>query len=211
MLAGIQKALSDAFPEHQFSYIVAGTSTSLRSLKDNLIPFAITHNPDNEKKLTTEGMFARYPLYANDFLIVGPEESDLDCDSMKECLESIFSLKLPFTSRGDQSGTHLFELDRWAELGIEPTENDFYQQASGGAASSLRICEVTSCFLIVDESTFTKNSKGVLIEIARYPGANIYSLVCSEEACNRDLMPIADWIRDNVPSLSETYGYRPYR
>lgn len=168
--SGVSKAiltrLESAFPNLDLSYSVAGTSQQLRSLEDGLIPFAITHNSDKERALVERGGHLRIEVFANDFLLVGPAGHTLECaeTEIRQCLAFIARSDMAFLSRGDQSGTNIYELSHWDALGIDPALLPRYTVGSGGAASSLRICAVRECFLIVDASSFAKFDSEDLVE-----------------------------------------------
>lgn len=205
----IKAALSENFPETRFSYTVAGTSATLRSLEEGFLPFAVTHNASAEKALAAKGLHKRYPLFSNDFLLVGPNGTGLDCpDGIAPCIAALAKRNLPDLSRGDRSGTHLYELDLWSSLGIAPETLGSYRLASGGAANSLRICAVQACFTIVDEATFESGTYARLVEIARDPASNLYSLMVSNEAETGELAPVIAWLREALPDIAAAHGYR---
>ena len=102
--------MKSVFPTFDLSYSIAGTSQQLRALQDGFVPFAITHNAAKEQELITQGHHKRHILFANDFLFVGPETSSLTCESIDECLTALLHSDAAFLSRGDQSGTHAYEM-----------------------------------------------------------------------------------------------------
>ncbi len=81
--------------------------------------------------------------------------------------------------------------------------------ASGGAANSLRICQIQHCYTLIDESTFYAQSINGLTEIARDMNANIYSLIYAvdfvETAGGGDVIR---WLQSSAGNLSEQFGYK---
>ena len=203
----ILEGLQQEFSELDISYSVAGTSQQLRSVEEGFIPFAITHNAHKEIQLIEGGNHLREELFANDFLLVGPDDYDLECQKIFECLEQIADEGKPFLSRGDQSGTNIYELSVWDDINVDPLVLPSYMWASGGAANSLRICAVQDCFLIIDESSFANLNPQGLIEVARDIGANVYSFVYAVEFAESQHAPIIEWLTAEVPVLSEQFGY----
>ena len=62
----------------------------------------------------------RYPVMYNDFILVGPKSDPAGMKGSKDIVAAFKVIKdksIPFTSRGDRSGTHLAELDLWRMLG----------------------------------------------------------------------------------------------
>lgn len=210
--SGLSRALvaglAAAFPDTDFSYTVSGTSQLLRSLQDGFVPFGITHNAEKEASLVARQAHERIPVFANDFLFVGPKTSTIACMALAECLAKIHTSAEVFLSRGDQSGTHAYELAQWEKLNIDPMLMQNYQVASGGAANSLRLCSVQGCHLIIDESSFAARPNEDLVEIARDEATNVYSLIYSVEFAQNGGATVLDWLREEAPKISVEFGYR---
>ncbi len=121
--SGFAKALLDqlkANPNWNLAYSVAGTSQQLRALEDGFIPFAITHNQEKEQELVSRGHHRREPIFSNDFLLVGPQSDQISCNTIQNCLSMIANKDMPFLSRGDNSGTHIYEMSNWESLAVDP-------------------------------------------------------------------------------------------
>jgi len=79
-------------------------------LIDGIFPFGITHYPVKEKELISLGAHSGEILFTNDFLFVGPHDSPINCSAISDCLKALVDSDQNFLSRGDQSGTHAFEM-----------------------------------------------------------------------------------------------------
>ena len=187
---------------------MAATSQQLRRLSDGFIPFAITHNEKQEVQLLKHNNYVRTPLFKNDFLLVGPNDNNLSCGVIYQCLQQLVNKNKTFLSRGDGSGTHLYELEQWKKASINPKRLEYYLLASGGAANSLRICRIKGCYLIVDETTFNTQHIAELSAVVRAPEANVYSLMYATDFFNAGGAEIINWLTVNVPKLSEQFGYK---
>src|SRR5436309_9072651 len=77
----------------------------------------LSHAPAAERALVDSGYFVRRRLVMhNVFFIVGPPDDPARIRGMRSAvaaLRSIYSLGVPFASRGDRSDTHLRELELW--------------------------------------------------------------------------------------------------
>lgn len=206
--SALLKEMKAAFPSHDLSYSVSGTSQQLRSLQDGILPFGITHNPVKEKELVYLGAHSSEILFTNDFLFVGPPNSPITCSAISDCLKALVDSDQTFLSRGDRSGTHAYEMAQWSAISTDPVLMPNYQVSSGGAANSLRICGIQKCHLIVDESSFSTKQRNGLIEIARASGSNAYSLIYSNKFAEGTGKEILLWIAEEAPKLSEKFGYR---
>lgn len=202
------REMNQAYPDWEFSYAIAGTNQQLRTLKDGLFPFAITHNKAQENRLVAQGRHRREPLFRNDFLLLGPVNQSLNCDSIPQCLRRIAKVNKPFLSRGDHSGTHLFELSSWHFIAINPVMFSAYMIAPGGAANSLRICQIKHCYLLVDESTFIAHPTDNLTEVARSKQANTYSLIYATSFVEQYGDGMIRWLISHVGKISERFGYK---
>ncbi|MBJ7539906.1 substrate-binding domain-containing protein [Marinomonas transparens] len=204
----LRRRLASNFPEHTFNYSVAGSSSTLRILNDTIIDFAITHNPEKEEEMVADDpLLKRVPLFTNDFALVGPSMIIEECEGIRSCLSKIHHEQFEFLSRGDKSGTHMYELKQWEQLDIDPKNNEGYFSAIGGAANTIRICEIKKCFLIIDTSSFEKINSKKLIVISKDLKSNIYSLIYKIEKENNYLLPILKWIKLNLPKISIKFGY----
>jgi len=99
-------------------------------------------------------------------------------------------------------------MGQWSAISTDPLLMPNYQVSSGGAANSLRICGVQKCHLIVDESSFSTKQRNGLVEIARAPRSNAYSLIYANEFAKGPGNEILLWIAKEAPKLSEKFGYR---
>ena len=85
----------------------------------------------------------------NDFVLVGPPSDPAGVKGMEigAAMEKIAKEKAPFVSRGDDSGTHTFELNLWEEAGIEP-EGSWYQESGQGMGATLTIASEKDAYTI---------------------------------------------------------------
>jgi tungstate transport system substrate-binding protein len=98
----------------------------------------------------------------NDFIIVGPED---DPAGLKEtagadaakALSIISENKVPFASRGDDSGTHKKELELWQAAGIEP-EGDWYKSVGQGMGATLNFANEQEAYTMTDRATYLSMS-----------------------------------------------------
>ena len=65
---------------------------------------------------------ARYSAMYNSFILVGPLDDPTSVDGLEfasDAFIKIISLKAPFESRGEQSGTHSRKMALWKVAGFE--------------------------------------------------------------------------------------------
>ena len=80
----------------------------------------LAHSPAAEEELMAAGKGAsRRTVMHNDFVLVGPgdDPAGVRGDEPAAALAAIADAGAPFISRGDESGTHTFELGLWEDAG----------------------------------------------------------------------------------------------
>ena len=106
-----------------------------------------------------------------------------------------------FISRGDDSGTHKFELKLWEEAG-EPAEGSWYQESGQGMGATLRIADDKGGYTITDRGThLATNSGGELVVLVEGGPAllNVYHVIdittkAGERVNAAGGKAFADWI-----------------
>lgn len=124
----------------------------------------LTHSPAAEEKFASDGYAdQRRPLMYNDFVLLGPQSDPAklqSASSLREVFERISQSKSPFVSRGDESGTHVKELQLWKAAAVKP-EGDWYIRAGTGMAEALRMADQKNAYTICDRATWL-SQKGSL-------------------------------------------------
>ncbi len=90
--------------------VAVGTGAALEIGKRGDADVLLVHAKDDELKLVKEGYFVnRHDVMYNDFVIVGPPDDPADIKGLKSAVEAFRKIsvaKVPFVSRGDNSGTN---------------------------------------------------------------------------------------------------------
>ena len=89
-----------------------GTGQAIRTAKDGNAEILLVHHKPSEEEFMNNGYGEkRYEIMYNDYVLVGPKKDNGKCSSVQQKLEEIYNNKSLFISRGDDSGTHLKELE----------------------------------------------------------------------------------------------------
>lgn len=144
----------------------------------------LVHSPLAEKKFVENGYgINRRIVMHNDFVIVGPPADPAKINGMKlasDAFKKIALKKALFLSRGDNSGTHIKELEIWKMSGIDPEKERWYQQTGLGMGQTLSIANEKRAYTLTDHATYLalKKSLGLNILIYGDPGLlNIYHVI----------------------------------
>jgi len=160
--AGIVGALEEQFEKEtgiRVRHVGAGTGAALKMAESGQFDLVLAHAKALEEKFVQAGFGTqRIPLMYNDFVIVGPASDPAGIKGMKtaaEALRAISSKGVPFISRGDQSGTHVAEMDLWAKAGIKPSGAWYvvYEKGSTGNAPTLLFTDEKQAYTVIDRAT----------------------------------------------------------
>jgi tungstate transport system substrate-binding protein len=184
--SGLLDVLLPVF-EQQTSYsvktIAVGTGQALAMGKRGDADVLLTHAPEAEKPLVTEGWVVdRVPFMYNDFVMVGPVADPAQVGSAQSAAEAfkrIAEQAALFISRGDQSGTHKQEQTLWQASTVVPG-GAWYIEAGQGMGATLRIASEKAAYTLTDRSTYLHLQK-TLTSTILYAGdpvlRNIYSIM----------------------------------
>jgi tungstate transport system substrate-binding protein len=117
----------------------------------------------------------------DDFVIVGPSHDPAHIRGLKDvrmALARIAAARVPFASRGDDSGTarmeirlwelaDKIELRLWKSWGVEPDHHDagWYRPVGQGMGATLNICAAMNAYTLTDRPTWAnfKNRRALII------------------------------------------------
>jgi tungstate transport system substrate-binding protein len=177
----------------------------------------LAHSPAAEQELMASGKAGeRRTVMHNDYVIVGPvgDPAGVKGAAAADALERIARRKATFVSRGDDSGTHTFELALWDESGTEPA-GSWYQESGQGMGATLQIANDKDGYTISDRGTYLATDSARDLEIlveGRAELLNVYHVIdITEQAGERvnaaGARALADWLVSPVAqSEIETFG-----
>lgn len=117
----------------------------------------VVHSPGDEEEFMAAGHgVSRKAVMHNDFVLVGPPEDPAQVTQAagaSEALIRIAEAQVPFTSRGDDSGTHTKELALWEAAGTDPS-GEWYLETGQGMGETLTIADQKQAYTISDRGTF---------------------------------------------------------
>ena len=181
----------------------------------------LAHSPAAEEELMAAGKGReRRTVMHNDFVVVGPAADPAGAKGADaaDALSKIAEARSPFISRGDDSGTHTFEMRLWKDAGLTP-EGGWYQESGQGMGATLQIANDKEAYTLSDRGTYlaTTNARdlGILVE----GGAdllNVYHVIdVAPEAGARvnaaGGKALADWLVSPAAQREiETFGVEKY-
>ena len=156
----------------------------------------------------------------NDFVIVGPasDPARIDGAVATAAMKRIARAQEPFISRGDDSGTHTFELKLWEKAGVEPG-GSWYQESGQGMGATLQIANDKDAYTLSDRGTYLATDSAKDLKILVEGDAR-----CSTSTTSSTSLPppatrvnaeggtaFADWIVSPAAQrMIETFGVEKY-
>jgi tungstate transport system substrate-binding protein len=142
----------------------------------------LAHSPAAEEELMADGKsISRRTVMHNDFVMVGPADDPARTrgDEPAAAFGEIAEAGAPFISRGDESGTHTFELRLWEDAGVRPS-GPWYQESGQGMGATLQIANEKDAYTLTDRGTYLATDAARGLEVLVEGGAdllNVYHVI----------------------------------
>jgi tungstate transport system substrate-binding protein len=160
--AGIVAALEDAFRQRtgiDVRHAGAGTGAALDMAKTGSFDLVLVHARRLEDEFVAAGFGVdRRDVMYNDFVILGPASDPARIRgerSAATALAKIASARALFVTRGDQSGTHVKELEIWQKAGIKPSGSWYatFERGAAGNVPTTRYANERQAYVLMDRAT----------------------------------------------------------
>jgi tungstate transport system substrate-binding protein len=163
--------------------IAVGTGQSLALGDRGEADVVLVHAPKLELEYLAKGnLMNRRLVMHNDFIVVGPSADPAGIKGQKTAAEAfrrIAEHRVPFVSRGDNSGTQNKEQSLWRAAGVTPT-GSWYIESGQGMGATLTIASEKRAYTLTDRATYLAFEKrlslAVLLE-GDAPLLNIYHVM----------------------------------
>lgn len=148
--------------------ISVGTGAAIQQGKNGDVDVVLVHSRAAEDAMVEEGYgINRRDVMYNDFIIVGPSDDPAGISDVKDAavaLAKIAETGNYFVSRGDQSGTHIREMELWESAGIKP-EGKWYLDIGQGMEAVLLLGNENRGYVLTDRGTYlaTKDKLDLVI------------------------------------------------
>jgi tungstate transport system substrate-binding protein len=137
--------------------IAVGSGKAIALGQNGDVDVVLVHDRKAEDAFVAAGWGVnRRDVMHNDFVIVGPAEDPAKAaasGSAPDAFARIAAVGATFVSRGDQSGTHVKELDVWAKAGGKPTAK-WYKEVGQGMGAVLTMSMDLRAYTLADRGTW---------------------------------------------------------
>jgi tungstate transport system substrate-binding protein len=140
--------------------VALGTGQALDVGRRGDADVVFVHAKPLEEKFVADGEgVARFEVMYNDFVVIGPKSDPVGVKGMRDSVaafKKIAAAKSPFISRGDNSGTHVAELELWKQAGIDPEtgKGGWYRSIGQGMGAALNTAAGSNGYLLADRGTW---------------------------------------------------------
>lgn len=149
--------------------IAVGTGQALALGARGEADVLLVHAPEAERAWMADGNGAeRLVVMHNDFVVVGPSADPARANghpSAEGAFQSIARAAAPFISRGDQSGTHVKELDIWRGAQVDPRGQAWYLEVGQGMGATLNIADERDAYTLTDRATYLARRDRLRLQI----------------------------------------------
>jgi len=227
--AGIVPLLEERFEKEsgiRVRHVGAGTGEALKMAEQGSFDLVLVHAKALEEKFVNNGFGTkRIPLMYNDFVIVGPDTDPAGIKGTKsaaEALKKIAATGATFVSRGDNSGTHVAEMELWTKAGLKPAGSWYavYEKGNEGNGPTLKYAAQKGAYTFMDRATFLSLQQTIkLVVLVEKDDAllNFITLIPVNQkkfarANYQDAMTFVKWLTDpaNGQKIIEDFGKEKY-
>jgi tungstate transport system substrate-binding protein len=141
--------------------IAVGTGQALDIARRGDADVVFVHAKQAEQTFIAEGHgVKRYPVMYSDFVLIGPKSDPAGIKGSTDLTKALKAIKdkaATFISRGDNSGTHQFELELWNKdvgTNIQEQSGPWYQPIGRGMEGTLRVARARDAYVFSDRGTW---------------------------------------------------------
>jgi tungstate transport system substrate-binding protein len=140
--------------------VAQGTGQALDTGRRGDADVLLVHAKVQEEKFVADGFgVKRFPVMYNDFVLIGPKRDPAGIKRTSDVLAAFRSIKAkaaPFISRGDNSGTHIAELDLWQTAGVDISKDKgpWYKEIGQGMGAALNTASASNAYVLADRGTW---------------------------------------------------------
>jgi tungstate transport system substrate-binding protein len=140
--------------------VAVGTGQALKNARNGDGDVLLVHARQREEKFVADGFgVKRHDVMYNDFVIIGPDTDPADIGgiyNVTAALKKIAIARVPFVSRGDESGTHIKEVSLWKSAGVDVAAESgtWYREAGSGMGATLNIASGMNAYTLTDRASW---------------------------------------------------------
>lgn len=224
--SGLLDVLTEKFEDetgYDLTAVAVGSGAAIEQASRGDADAVFAHSPTAEKRMVDEGNgIERALVMHNDFVFVGPASDPAglaDSSGTNDAMAALAEGAASFISRGDESGTHAFELNLWRAASIEPSGQSWYEESGQGMGATLQLANQRNAYTLSDRGTFLAQRQNLDLEII-YDGPpellNYYHVIVVNPERHSDVNVeaaralAAFLVSDEVQAIIEQFGVEEF-
>ena len=226
--AGIVGALEDAYFAKtgvMVRHAGAGTGAALNMAKAGGFDLVMVHARALEDKFVADGFGVdRRDVMYNDFVILGPAADPARIKGEKQAvnaLKKIAQTQALFVTRGDNSGTHVKEMELWQKAVGKPAGAWYvtYEKGASGNAPTTRYANERGAYLLMDRATYLTLKKEIALQVLVEKDPDLLNYIAVirmnpakfPKANAAGASAFVDWlVSDDAQRLIKSFGVNQY-
>lgn len=215
--SGLLEVLLEPFEKShrcRIDVVAVGTGAALKLGENGDADALIVHAPEAEAKFMSSGFGVRRDEFMhNYFVLLGPKDDPAEATgrNVSDALGRIAKAKCKFISRGDNSGTHMRELELWEAAGGRSDWRDYIESGQGMGAT-LIMADNFQGYVLADQGTLLNFKEKVELTVQSREESellNRYSVIVvsadrSKDAASELRTALADQLADYLISDEAT-------
>ncbi|MCC5971800.1 MAG: substrate-binding domain-containing protein [Pararhodobacter sp.] len=137
--------------------VAQGTGQALETGRRGDVDVVFVHARAQEEQFVADGYgVQRFNVMYNDFVLVGPDNDPANvraATDVSAAMAAIADASAFFASRGDDSGTHVAEMELWRAAKITP-EGSWYLSTGSGMGATLNTASQVPAHALTDRGTW---------------------------------------------------------
>jgi len=139
--------------------LIVGTGQALGLARNGDVDAILVHAPQAEEDFVATGYgVRRCPIMHNDFVILGPQSDPAEvakAPDARSALLQIAKVGGTFVSRGDNSGTHMRELELWHAASRDADAfGNWYKDVGAGMGAALNTASALDAYILTDRASW---------------------------------------------------------
>jgi tungstate transport system substrate-binding protein len=178
-----------------------------------------------EDKFIADGFGVdRRDVMYNDFVILGPAADPAGIKGEKQAvnaLKTIAQKQALFVTRGDNSGTHVKEMELWQKAGIKPAGAWYvtYEKGASGNAPTTRYANERGAYFLMDRATYLTLKKEIALQVLVEKDPNLLNFIAVirmnpakvPKANAAGAKAFVEWlVSDEAQQLIKSFGVAQY-
>ena len=226
--AGIVTALEDTFRKRtgiEVRHGGAGTGAALEMAKTGSFDLVMVHARRLEDQFVAEGFgIDRRDVMYNDFVILGPASDPAAIRGERSAAAAFARIAAAgalFVTRGDQSGTHVKEMEIWEKAGIKPAGPWYvtFERGAAGNAPTTRYADERQAYVLMDRATVLTLKKDLRLQVLMEKDEDLLNYIAvirvNPARFNRvnalGAQAFVDWlVSDEAQRLIQSFGVDRY-